>query len=81
MTKSPRYPIAPADAAAGNVPENRQAGDGMPPRDLYAAPSFKHRHEVREPLESSQAAHRRAYPEFYRPLPPRMRRRLARRGG
>jgi hypothetical protein len=72
--KKPQYPIADAEPA----PE--KPAHSAPPPDLYAAPSFKFRHEVREPLESSETAYRRAYPQFFRPLSPSARRRRARRG-
>jgi len=44
--------------------EMKKLGRETPP-GLYDAPSFKFRHELREPLESSDAAYRRAHPEFF----------------
>jgi hypothetical protein len=79
MTKPPKYPLPAADVS-DKIEQQRRIEGEPPPADLYAVPSFKFRHEVREPLESSEAAHRRAYPEFYRRLPPRLARRTAIRG-
>jgi hypothetical protein len=77
LSKTPKYPIG---ADVSDKIEQRRRIDSAPPPGLYAAPSFKFRHEVREPLESSEAAHRRAYPELFRRLPPRLARRAAIRG-
>jgi hypothetical protein len=72
MSKAPQYPIEQGEDAAPESPAKRE-----PPADLYSVPSFKFRHEVREPLEGGDTAYRRAHPEFYMPLP---RRSLRRRG-
>jgi hypothetical protein len=70
--KAPKYPIATNEDTAPEKPVQRE-----PPRDLYLMPSFKHRHEVREPLESGEDAYRRAYPHFFAPAPRRgLRRRV-----
>jgi hypothetical protein len=79
MTRSPKYPIAAPEELAPE--ERKHAASEKPPADLYYAPSFKFRHEVREPLESSEAAYRRAYPHFFRAGPSRARRRHATRNG
>jgi hypothetical protein len=73
MSKPPRYPIEQGEDVAPNKPAKRDP----PPADLYSVPSFKFRHEVREPLENGEASYRRAHPEFFAPLP---RRSLRRRG-
>jgi hypothetical protein len=79
MSKSPKYPIAAADEPA---PERRRV-DSKPPWDLYLYPSFKFRHEVREPLENGDTSYYRAYPQFQpRPVSSRRaRRHLIRHGG
>jgi hypothetical protein len=59
----PKYPVAPVDERpAFDGP--RRAVNAPPPRDLYLAPSFKFRHEVRRPLASGDDAYYRAYPQF-----------------
>jgi hypothetical protein len=73
VSKTPQYPIELAEDAAPEKPAKRE----QPPDDLYSGPSFKFRHELREPLEGGDTAYRRAHPEFYAPLP---RRSLRRRG-
>jgi hypothetical protein len=74
MSKSkPDYPISLDESE--QKPVHRE-----PPPDLYAVPSFKLRHEIREPLENGEASYRRAYPQFFRPGSPMARRRRARRG-
>jgi hypothetical protein len=76
MTKSPKYPLPAADVS--DKTEQQRRIDRPAPADLYFAPSFKFRHEVRESMESSEAAHHRAYPKFApRPLSPRLARRAA----
>jgi hypothetical protein len=62
MTKKPQYPISP-DQEFPEIEQSRARDD--PPPGLYAVPSFKHRHEVREPLENGEASYRRAYPQFF----------------
>jgi hypothetical protein len=75
MSKTkPDYPISPSADES-----EREPAHSAPPPDLYSAPSFKFRHEVREPLENGETSYRRAYPHFYR-LSPMTRRRRARRG-
>ncbi len=79
MSKSPQYPIAAVDEAA---PDERRPIDTAPPPGLYAYPSFKHRHEVRTPAGSGDAAYYRVYPQFApRRMSPRMARRQAIRHG
>ena len=79
MTKSPKYPIVPIDDPE---PNERRRVDSAPPWDLYLVPSFKFRHEIREPLESSLTAYYRAYPQFApRRISSRQARRLAIRNG
>jgi hypothetical protein len=74
MSKTkPDYPITLDD-------EPKQVAHGAAPPDLYSVPSFKFRHELREPLENGEASYRRAYPHFYRLGSPMARRRRARRG-
>jgi hypothetical protein len=74
MSKTkPDYPIELVD-------EPERKAHCEPPPDLYAVPSFKFRHELREPLENGEASYRRAYPQFFRPGSPMARRRRARRG-
>jgi hypothetical protein len=73
VSKTPQYPIELGEDVALDKPAKREP----PPADLYSVPSFKFRHEVREPLENGEASYRRAHPEFYAPLP---RRSLRRRG-
>jgi hypothetical protein len=63
--KSPRYPVAAADDGQKASSEIYREAEAPPP-GLYDAPSFKHRHELREPLEGGDAAYRRAYPHFFR---------------
>jgi hypothetical protein len=63
MTKKPQYPISP-DQHDALSPEKSRARDDPPP-GLYAVPSFKFRHEVREPLENGETSYRRAYPQFF----------------
>jgi hypothetical protein len=62
MTKSPKYPIAVTEQDA--LDRKVRLADVETPPGLYSAPSFKHRHEVRAPLESSRTAYLRAYPQF-----------------
>jgi hypothetical protein len=50
-------------------------------KDLADARYLIGQAEVRAPFESSEAAYRRAYPQFYRTPTRRQMRRLARRGG
>ena len=71
MVKVPKYPIS-AEPEPEPPPK--------PSPELYSYPSFKFRHEVRDQLESADAAHRRAYPHLYR-IGPVLRRRSMRRGG
>jgi hypothetical protein len=71
VSKTPQYPIEQSEDAAPESPGKRE----RPPADLYSTPSFKFRHEVREPLEGGDTAYRRAYPQFFAPLPRRLRRR------
>jgi hypothetical protein len=73
MSKSPKYPIAPIDDPE---PDERRRINSEPPWDLYLYPSFKFRHEVREPLENGETSYYRAYPHF---LPRRVSSRQARR--
>jgi hypothetical protein len=73
MTKSPKYPIVPIDDPE---PNERRRVDSALPAGLYAVPSFKFRHEVREPLENGETSYYRAYPHF---LPRRVSTRRARR--
>jgi hypothetical protein len=73
VSKAPQYLIELGEDAEPASPAKREP----PPDDLYSVPSFKFRHEVREPLEGGEASYRRAHPEFYAPLP---RRSLRRRG-
>jgi hypothetical protein len=73
MSKSPKYPIAAADEPES---DERRRIDSTPPWDLYLYPSFKFRHEVREPLENGETSYYRAYPHF---LPRRVSTRRARR--
>ncbi len=67
--KSPKYPIAAVDEA---TLEKRRSVELAPPWDLYFAPSFKFRHEVRTPVGSGDDAYYRAYPQF-KPRPPNSR--------
>jgi hypothetical protein len=71
VSKTPQYPIEQGEAAAPEKPAKREP----PPDDLYRFPSWKFRHEVRAPLENGEQSYRRAHPEFYAPLPRRLRRR------
>jgi hypothetical protein len=78
MSKSPQYPIAAA-GELGELEERRRADSETPPS--YAAPSFKFRHELREPLENGVTSYYRAYPQFrLRPISARQSRRHAIRG-
>jgi hypothetical protein len=61
MSKSPKYPVPVVDEPA---PDTRSRMDEPPPWDLYLTPSFKFRHEVREPLEGGWTGYYRAYPQF-----------------
>jgi hypothetical protein len=79
MTRTPKYPIAAPDELPPE--ERKRAASEETPPGLYWGPSFKFRHEVREPLESSEAAYRRAYPQFFRPVSNRRARRHAIRNG
>jgi hypothetical protein len=75
MTKSPQYPIA----AAGRpeVPGAEESKlTAAPPPDLHFTPSFKHRREIREPLENCETSYYRAYPHL---APRRVSSRQARR--
>lgn len=63
MTKPPKYPI-PAGDVADDAMKGVRVPELGPPPGLYAYPSFKHRHEIRQQLASGDAAYYRAYPQF-----------------
>lgn len=73
MSKAPQYPVE-QNEGPGSAPE-KPVEFKFPPADLYSGPSFKFRHEVRAPLENGEQSYRRAHPEFFAPLPRRLRRR------
>ena len=80
MTKSAKYPIALSDSEV--LVKSKPFADFETPPNLYGYPSFKFRHEVRAPLESSREAYLRAYPQFKpRRLSSRQARRAAIRRG
>ncbi len=71
MSKSPQYPVGAGDVSADS---DTRTIESSPPDDLY--PSFKRRHELREPLENAETSYYRAYPHL---LPRRLSAREARR--
>jgi hypothetical protein len=73
VSRKPTYPVE-QNEGAGSAPE-KPVEFKFPPDDLYSVPSFKFRHVVRAPHEGGDTAYRRAHPEFYAPLPRRLRRR------
>jgi hypothetical protein len=61
-SKSPKYPVEQSDKDDKSPARDNRRSDETPP---YGAPAFRHRHEVRAPVEGGDAAYRRAHPEFY----------------
>jgi hypothetical protein len=75
MTKSPQYPIEVA-GTSGRPGVEESKLTAAPPPDLHFTPSFKHRREIREPLENCETSYYRAYPHL---APRRVSSRQARR--
>jgi hypothetical protein len=61
--KPPKYPIETSEPD----PVTQETLRDKPPPGLYLAPSFKHRHELRAPLESAEDSFNRAYPPRVHP--------------